>query len=218
MAIGTPTAETRRGRLAVEFALLFVAAPILMALVMPPDWLQGAFLGFVLVALVLLAMTPDFRWRELGRGWMTIDWLEMALVAMITAVVSAILVLWLIPGQLLRLPRRAPELWMMIMLLYPVLSALPQEVAFRLLFFRRYGALFPDERLALLASGATFALAHLVFWSPVTLAMTFAGGILFARAYLGRGGFAAAVVMHAICGLIVFTSGLGTFFYHGAIR
>ena len=26
-----------------------------------------------------------------------------------------------------------------------------------------------------------------------------------------------AVVLHAVCGGIVFTSGLGTFFYHGAV-
>lgn len=218
MAIGTPPAASRRARLAVEFAALYVAAPVAMALAMPPDWLQAVFLGFVLVALVLLALTPDFRWREFGRGWTNIDGREMTLVAALTAAVSVALVLWLIPGQIFRLPRRAPELWMMIMMLYPLLSAFPQEVVFRMLFFRRYGSLFPDARLAVLASGVTFALAHLLFWSPVTVSMTFAGGILFARAYLGRGGFAAAVVMHAICGLIVFTSGLGAFFYHGAIR
>jgi hypothetical protein len=41
--------------------------------------------------------------------------------------------------------------------------------------------------------------------------------VIFAQAYLGRGGFALAVGRHAACGAIIFTSGLGTFFYHGAV-
>lgn len=218
MAIASPQVTPRRARLAVEFALLYVAAPIAMALAMPPAWLHRVFLGVIAVSVVLLSLTPGFRWRELGKGWRSIDWREVGLVALLTAVASLVFVLWLVPGQLFRLPRQAPELWLMIMLLYPILSALPQEVVFRVLFFRRYGALFPDARVTMLLNGVAFALAHLLFWNPVTLSMSFVGGILFARGYLGRGGFAAAVVMHAICGLIVFTSGLGVYFYHGAIR
>ena len=67
------------------------------------------------------------------------------------------------------------------------------------------------------ASAFVFALAHLVFWNWVALLLTFVGGGIFAAAYLGRGGFALAVVLHAVAGAILFTSGLGGFFYHGAI-
>ena len=50
------------------------------------------------------------------------------------------------------------------------------------------------------------------WWRGMILGIT-----LFAAAYLGRGGFALAVVLHAVAGAILFTSGLGGFFYHGAI-
>ena len=56
-----------------------------------------------------------------------------------------------------------------------------------------------------------------MFWNWVAPALTLAGGLIFAWAYLRRGGFALAVVLHSVCGGIVFTSGLGTFFYHGAV-
>jgi membrane protease YdiL (CAAX protease family) len=105
----------------------------------------------------------------------------------------------------------------MILTLYPLLSALPQELVFRPLFFRRYGALFPGTAAAVACNALVFGLAHLMFWNWVALALTVAGGLIFARAYLGRGGFAMAVVLHAVCGAIIFTSGLGTFFYHGAV-
>lgn len=218
MAIGYPEADPRRVRLAVEFALIFLAAPLVLATALPPGWLHRLFLGVTAVSVALLSVTPGFRWRELGHGWRSIDWREVGLVAALTAIASLVFVLWLVPESLFRLPRQAPAFWLLLMLLYPLLSALPQEIVFRTLFFRRYGALFPDMRVAMLVNGAVFALAHLLFWSPVTLSMTFAGGLFFARGYLGRGGFPQAWVMHAVCGLIIFSFGLGTFFYHGAVR
>jgi membrane protease YdiL (CAAX protease family) len=202
---------------AAEFAVLYLGLPLMLALVLPPAWLWPVLLGATALALVLLALTPGFAWSELWRGWGRVDWRYVALVAAGTAVIAGVLVWWLVPRQALALPRQATGLWLMILVLYPVVSALPQELLFRPLFFRRYGALFPDRRLALAANGFTFGLARLMFWNWVALALTVAGGVIFAQAYLGRGGFALAVVLHAACGAIIFTSGLGSFFYHGAI-
>ena len=44
-----------------------------------------------------------------------------------------------------------------------------------------------------------------------------AGGVIFARGLPAARGFAQAVVLHAVAGGIIFTSGLGVFFYHGAV-
>ena len=213
--------ETRdvagRRWLAAEFAWLYVALPMAMAFLMPPGWLWPVFLGLMAVALALLAVTPGFAWRELGAGWGRLDVRAVAALAVATAAVAALLVWLLVPGQALALPRRSPGLWLLIMALYPLLSALPQELLFRVLFFRRYGALFESRPTAVAMNAAAFALAHLMFWNWVALALTFAGGLIFARAYLGRGGFALAVVLHAVAGMILFTSGLGVFFYHGAV-
>jgi membrane protease YdiL (CAAX protease family) len=209
---------TRLGALrAAEFAALYVGLPLVLALAMPPDWLWPVLFGATALALVLLALTPGFAWSELWRGWGGYDWRYVALVAAGTAVVAGLLVWWLVPGQALALPRRATGLWLMILLIYPIVSALPQELLFRPLFFRRYGMLFPGRWLAVATNGLVFGLAHLMFWNWVALALTFAGGMIFAQAYLGRGGFALAVVLHAVCGGIIFTSGLGSFFYHGAV-
>ena len=68
-----------------------------------------------------------------------------------------------------------------------------------------------------MASAGVFALAHLMFWNWVAPALSLAGGLIFAAGYLGRGGFALAVALHAVCGWVIFTSGLGGFFYHGAV-
>jgi membrane protease YdiL (CAAX protease family) len=201
---------------AVEFAALYLGLPLLLALALPPDALFPVLFAATGLGLALLARTPGFRWRELTGGWRRLDWGAVLAVAAVTAVVTGLLVWWLAPHQAFLLPRRATGLWLAIMLLYPLLSALPQELLFRPLFFRRYGGLFPGRDVAVLANGLLFGLAHLMFWNWVAVALTVAGGLIFARAYL-RGGFPLAVVLHAVCGGIVFTSGLGSFFYHGAV-
>ncbi|HET9068501.1 MAG TPA: CPBP family intramembrane glutamic endopeptidase [Amaricoccus sp.] len=201
----------------LEFALLYVGAPLTMALAMPPDWLWPAFLGVTLAALGLLALTPGFAWRELVRGGAAggVDWGEAGLVALATAVTAGLLVWLLVPGQAFALPRQAPRLWVAILLIYPLLSALPQEIVFRVLFFRRYGGLFAGSA-GLAVNALAFGLAHLMFWNWVAALLTVAGGGIFARSYQRRG-FLQAVLLHAVAGGIIFTSGLGVFFYHGAV-
>ena len=204
----------RELRLAAEFAALFVGLPLVMAVGIPPDWLWPVILGMTAAAGVLLSLTPGFRWRSLAAG--KVDGRTLGLVALVTAVCCGLLVWWLVPGRFLALPRQAPGLWLMIMALYPLLSALPQELVFRALFFGRYRPLFPSEGVAVAANALVFGLAHLMFWNWVAVTLCVAGGAIFALGYR-RQGFVQAVLLHGICGGILFTSGLGSFFYHGAV-
>jgi uncharacterized protein len=206
----------REVQLALELAGLYVLLPVALALRLPPIWLFPVLLAVTLLALALLGLTPGFAWRDLLRGWRGLDWGHVAKVGLLALAVVALLVWWLVPHRAFSLPRHATGLWLMILLLYPVLSALPQEIVFRELFFRRYGALVPRRNVQLVLNGLLFGLGHLIFWNWVAVALSVAGGLVFAHGWQ-RGGFAMAVVLHALCGAIVFTLGLGTFFYHGAI-
>ena len=211
-----PAWRRARARRAAEFAALYVGGPLAMALVMPPDWLWPVLLGVTLVALVLLARTPGFAWRELAQGG---DRLGRGGAGRggDGGGGGGLLVWLLVPGQALALPRRAPGLWLAILALYPLLSALPQELVFRALFFRRYGGLFAGRRVAVAVNAVAFGLAHLMFWNWVAAGAD-RGRRGDLRARLSRGaGFAQAVLLHAVAGGIIFTSGLGSFFYHGAV-
>lgn len=214
-SLGTArTGGGRELRLGLEFVIVFVGLPLVMALSVPADWLWPVMLGVTAASVILLSATPGFRWRSLG-GW-RVDGRLLAGIAVLTALVSTLLVWWLLPGRFLALPRQAPGLWLMILLLYPLLSALPQELIFRALFFGRYRELFASERQAIAVNALVFGLAHLMFWNWVAVVLCAVGGAVFAVGYL-RQGFLQAVLLHGLSGGILFTSGLGTFFYHGAV-
>ncbi|MDO5613293.1 MAG: CPBP family intramembrane metalloprotease [Paracoccus sp. (in: a-proteobacteria)] len=208
----------RRLRLGIEFAALYIGAPLAMALFLPPRQMFPALFAFTVAGLILLWFTGGFDWRSLFRGWRKIPWAEAALLAAVT-LVSGVIILWLAgrQGAIFGILRSRPEFLLVIWSLYPLLSALPQELIFRPLFFHRYGSLFDNQRQALLVNSAIFSFAHLMYWSWIVAAMTLIGGWVFARAYL-RHGFPAAWVLHAVAGNMIFAVGMGVYFWTGNVQ
>ena len=206
-----------QARLWTEFLALFVAAPVVMAVALPPGWMFPVLFGVTVVGLWLLWRTPGVRLRDLLRGWRAIDWQLVAVVAVATAAICYAVIQAVAPEALFALPLHRPELWLTIMALYPVLSALPQELIFRPLFFARYGGLMRSAPVAVLVNVGVFGLAHLMYWSWVVAAMTGAGGLVFALSYLRGRNFPQVVLLHAIAGNLIFTFGLGIYFYSGNV-
>lgn len=206
-------------RLWVEFLSLYAVLPLFLAIALPLPALFPCLYAATAVALILLATTPGFRWRELLRGSDRIGWARGIILTLATAVVSGAILLATQPAALLILPREAPWLLVVIVVFYPPLSVLPQELVYRPLFFRRYSALLPrDPRRQVLVNATLFAGAHLMYWDPIVLALTFVGGVVFAWSYRIRGNFPEAVLLHSAVGIAIFAMGLGTLFYTGDIR
>ncbi|WP_271113920.1 CPBP family intramembrane glutamic endopeptidase [Paracoccus aerodenitrificans] len=210
--------QTGRARLAVEFALLFIAIPVAIALFLPPRQMFEALFIFSLLGLALLWWTGGFNWRDFLRGWRRFDW-KLFLGFSAVTLTASVLVLYITqPEAMFSFLRRNPAFLLVIWALYPLLSALPQELIFRVLFFHRYGRLFTGPGQAVLANAAIFSLAHLMYWNWIVAIFTFAGGVAFAVGYLRRG-FLWAWSLHAIAGNILFAVGMGVYFYSGnAVR
>lgn len=201
----------------LELVALFLVAPVAIALIFGVVSPIGLLLVLVLVALWLLWRTPDFTMRELLKGPVLGEWKLILAFSLLSGLAIFGLAYVMIPGRFLEIFRYRPDLWLVIMALYPLFSALPQEIIFRTLFFRRYGRLFASRHAAIAANAIAFALAHLFFGNPITLGITLVGGAIFAWAYLRHHSTLLVVVLHSIAGQLIFTSGLGVFFYHGAI-
>jgi membrane protease YdiL (CAAX protease family) len=119
------------------------------------------------------------------------------------------------PHLFLSLPREHPLFWLVIMGLYPVLSVWPQEVIYRRFLFHRYRALFGEAGL-IAASALVFGFGHIIFLNGIAVALTIAGGAMFAQNYARNRSLALVCLEHSLYGCLVFTIGLGRFFYTGA--
>jgi CAAX protease family protein len=221
MADTSPTAATSSGRSLgrdmriAELVALYLAVPAAIAIFMPPRMMFPALFAFTALGLWLLARTPGFEWRELRQG--TVRAGLVLGFGLATLAVCLAIIHWRYPGREFALLLGQPVLMAMIFLLYPILSALPQELIFRVLWFRRYAPLLPRGGAGLALNAAAFSFAHLMYWSLTVAAMTFAGGLVFALAYR-RLGFSTALALHAVAGWAIFAAGLGILFYSGNVH
>lgn len=202
-------------RLMAEFVAFYLLVPVLFAVFVPSHFLFPALFAFMAVGLVLLHFSPGFSWQTLL--WSRPDLRFVAGVGVLSTLGIAAAVLWLRPEAFLGIPRHNPRLMAAIALFYPLLSALPQELVFRVLYFRRYDAILPKSTLGMWLNAGVFSLAHLMYWNWVAVGITFLGGLAFAFGYKRRGGFATAFLLHAVTGLMLFALGLGAWFYSGAV-
>lgn len=211
------TAAPPRARLWLEFLALFIGVPIVMVATFGLYPLFPVIISLALVACVLLHLTPGWSFRMLWKGPVIGEWRIIAVYFVLTLATCLAFVFTLIPEMFLALPKNRPELWVLIMVAYPLVSAFPQEVIFRSLFFERYQRLFPTEWTAIVANGFVFGFGHLFYDNWITIAMTGVGGAIMGWAYLRHRSVGLAWVLHALAGQIIFTTGLGVYFYHGAV-
>ncbi|HEX7075398.1 MAG TPA: CPBP family intramembrane glutamic endopeptidase [Hyphomicrobiaceae bacterium] len=218
MAIVLP-GLARRVRLAFEIALFFVAAPILVSLVLKtfrlPLFLvlQPILLGFF----IYLLWDPTFLLRrELARGFSLRDLLAIIGTFLVLGSAIAYAAHILHPSGFFSFPYRLPRLWLTIMVLYPLMSVLAQEFVYRTFFFHRYGPLFGNARwAAIVANAALFGFAHIIFNNLIAVAGSFFIGLLFAYRYDVTRSLWAVWLEHSLYGCLVFTVGLGRYFFTG---
>lgn len=209
------TLRTMRRR-RIEFLALYLAAPLAIALFLPPNKLFTALFVMMIAGLLLLWRTGGFHWRSLVRGWRQVPWRGVLGIAVATLAGGVAILALVRPDTLFALLRTRPGIVLLIWTFYPLLSALPQELVFRPLFFHRYAAILPRGQGATWLNAAVFSFAHLMYWSWIVAVLTFAGGWVFAHAYR-RHGFPAAWVLHAVAGNVLFAVGMGYYFYSGNV-
>lgn len=203
------------GRAFAEFLLLYAALPTIFAAGLIPLPKLPTLLG---VTAFCVAMLPgrksfwktEFHFSALGRARY-----EIFRRLLVVGLASILLTLLLMPDQLFAFPAERPLTWGLVVLLYPFLSALPQELIYRTYLHKRFGPHLGGERNLMLVSAASFAYLHIVYSNLPSVALSFAGGMMLAHTYERRKSLAAAWVEHAGYGIIIFTTGLGRYFYSG---
>jgi len=207
-----------RAALVIEFLVLYVALPLgyrfspVRIPALPVLWIVAAYAWWRLLA------DPHFHHTQL---WNAAAFSGRVLPILVIFAAVALL-LWLAvhrfaPRLEWGFVRGNPVFWANVMVAYPVVSVYPQGILYRAFFFQRYAALFPGKWAMIVASAAAFAFLHIIFRNWLAVALTFAGGMLFAWRFAQTGSLAVSSFEHSLYGCWLFTIGLGQFFYHGTI-
>jgi len=206
--------------LAIEFVMVFLGLPIFLYFIRYSfrNWIIPTLLVTATVCLIVLLRDPGFDRRNL---WNRRDFgrhlRRSVLVFVPAAALLTLLAYMFAPELLFQLPLKRPALWVLVLVLYPLLSVYPQEIVFRTFFFHRYRSLFPRPTMMILASGIVFGLAHLFFGNWIAPVLTTLGGFLFATTYQRSSSTLQASLEHSLWGDFIFTVGLGWYFYGGSI-
>jgi membrane protease YdiL (CAAX protease family) len=202
--------------LAMELTGLFLVLPLLVR------WRVIAAPRLAVLALVtlgcigLLWRDPTFdRSRLFSLGRLRGSLGSIALRGLLAAVLIGALVLLLRPSALLAMPIREPWLWLAGLALYPFLSAWPQEVVFRLFFFHRYAPLLGTGGTMLAANAVAFGFLHVIYPNALAPLLSIPAGLLLGLTWRRTGRLGPVWLEHSIYGLLLFTLGLGDFFFDG---
>jgi hypothetical protein len=204
--------------LKLEALLLFLLLPVALLFVKP--LVIGFALLWVLTGIVLIAARKN---RAAFMPLCSVSTVTArSLWQMVARWAVCSVLLWLYtayyePELLFKFPTEKPMLWIMVLCLYPFLSALPQEIVYRVFFFHRYAGVFKTEQGRVLANAAAFALIHLIFGNVLAVVLSFVGGVLFAYTYRTHQSLLLVWVEHTLYGWTLFTVGLGWYFYHGNV-
>lgn len=202
--------------LVVEFILLFVTLPLIFVFnLLPSLAMMPMLFGAFLYTLYILKKNSIkvFQWD------MAKNMLPFLLLRVV--VISVILYMYTLlykPQNLFYFVKTTPLIWLMVIIFYPFFSAFTQEVIFRKFFFFRYPGLWKNNQIiTIFLSAFLFSYMHIVFDNFIALSFTFVGGLIFATIYTKTKSLMLVSLEHGIYGDILFTLGLGYYFYHGSI-
>ncbi len=205
--------------LVIECVALFVLLPVILIYLPMHGVLFATLWSLALTTAVILWFGHGYRLKDIfPRGAVAArEKRRVLLLFFVSALVLAAGTYLYHPERFLAFVSERPHLWAMVMMGYPILSVLPQEVIYRIFFFERYAVLFKQDWMMVLMSGLAFGHAHIMFQNVVSYGLSVLGGWIFAYTYLRTRSFWAVWAEHALYGNFIFTVGLGWYFYTGAI-
>lgn len=203
----------KTGRL-LEILVIFVGLPLLFYLGMIPLPKIAALLLVAAYCLVRLWRDDNFTTKVQDIDYKSKKyWRVIIIRSVIVASLLMTLIWWVQPQQFLSFPKERPVVWMVLMLLYPILSALPQELIYRTYFFHVLQEFFSSNRMKVFASALAFSILHIVYDNWWAVGLSFPAGIMFSVTYLRTESLFWVTVEHAIYGCLLFTLGFGNYFY-----
>ncbi len=205
--------------LIAEFLIICVGVPACMIYFRLAPIVLLALWVATLVCVVSYHYTPGIKGVAIWR-FNEVNWKNLKPILLRFAVCSLLLsalVLIFLPEKAFSLFNERPEIWWKVMILYPIFSAIPQEFIFCTWFFTRFKYLFTNERTLLAAAAIIFGCTHILYINWVAPILSLFAGYFFAQTYLKTRSLALVSLEHALYGNMIFTIGLGMYFFGGRL-
>ena len=193
----------------LEFLFIFLALPLIIFF-----W-DSSIIVFVtlylvfILSLVILYFDKTFLLVSLKKK---IDWKFVFIFTVSFICLGFIYVLLIDKNLLFSFPKTNFRLWLFVIIVYPFLSVIPQEIVYRVFFFQRYFPKNNNFNFLIILNMFVFSYGHLVFNNFHAILITAIVSPIFTFAYLKKS-FLTCVVLHSLGGQIIFTLGLGKYFY-----
>ena len=205
--------------LLTELTLFFVFFPLVLFLEGDLIHPSKILLPLVILIFLILRFRTDFTWKELWH--FPVSWSSLLFHLAIALLVSLVLLGWVYffdRNNLFNLPAGNWKLWLMMSIFYPLFSVFTQEIIFRTYFFKRYQNLFGNGLHIILASALVFSFAHIFYFHPVSMVLTFILGVYLGLIYQKTRSVLFASFLHGVYGNMVFTIGMGHYFWLDMFR
>jgi len=203
-----------------EFTLIFITLPLIGFTLRHhlANWLIPALIILMSVCCMLLLSDPHFkRFRLTSLGQFSAVKRRIFSFFFLGALFSGMFYGILHQGNWFTLPLNSFSDWLLLIVLYPLLSVLPQELIFRTYFFHRYKRIMPKKGVRIIVSATVFALAHIVYANWIAVGLAFLGGLLFSYTYAQSRSTFVCVIEHSLWGIWMFTLGIGSYLDSGAL-
>ncbi len=202
-----------------EFILLCICLPTIIIVFKLAPYMFAFLWGAAGYCFLILKLNFAEHLKQIWK-WDAVTW-EAIKPILIRWVFASIGMLGFIyfydPDKMFGMFERAPMFIPFLLIMYPLLSALPQEFIFCSFFFKRYKTLFKTEKNMIIASAIVFAYAHVLFINWVAPFLSLIAGVIFATTYAKSKSLALVTIEHGLYGNVLFLVGLGWYFYGGAV-
>lgn len=205
--------------LSIEFLLLCVALPTTIIVFKLAPMMFTFLWGAALICFLILRQADKDFLKDMWK-WDAVTWEAMRpiLIRWVFASIGMLLFIYFYdPEKMFRLLKERPQFVPFLLVLYPLLSALPQEFIFCSYFFKRFHPFFKTERTKIIASAIVFAYAHMMFIDWVAPTLSLIAGFIFAHTYSKTRSLALVTIEHGLYGNVLFVVGLGWYFWGGAV-
>ena len=170
----------------------------------------------ILVAVCLLVSVYLFGSKSFNKKifyrWKKIDYKKHLLWFLLVTLATTLIILFFKNGLLLEFPLGKTQKYFLGLLLYPLISVIPQEIIYRSYFYHRFQKLFPNQRLMIFINSFAFGFLHIIFDNWVAPIGAFLINFIFSLTYLKSKSLPVVCVEHYLYGIMIFTIGMGHYF------